>query len=43
MTFSLGQGLFDLPENNRHRTSLSFEETKAVPKPDDFAFSLGVH
>jgi hypothetical protein len=43
MTFSLGQGLFDLLENHRHRAAFPFEEAQAVPQPDDFAFSLGVH
>jgi hypothetical protein len=43
MTLSLGQGLFNLLENSRHRSALPFEEAQPVPKSDDFAFSLGVH
>jgi hypothetical protein len=43
MLLSLGQGLFDLPENGRHRATFPFEKAQAVPKTDDFAFSLGVH
>jgi hypothetical protein len=43
MTFSLGQGFFDLPENGGNRSAFSFEEAQMVPQPDDFAFSLGAH
>ncbi|WGD51610.1 hypothetical protein QA641_40345 [Bradyrhizobium sp. CB1650] len=43
MTFSLGQGFLDLPENSLYRSAFSFEKAQAVPQPDDFAFSIGVH
>jgi hypothetical protein len=43
MTFSLGRGLFDPPENSFHRSAFPCEEAQAMPKPDDFAFSIGVH
>jgi hypothetical protein len=43
MTFSLGQSLFDLPENGGHRAAFPFEKAQAVPKADDLSLGSGVH
>jgi hypothetical protein len=43
MTFSLGQSLFDLPQNSARRAAFPFEKAQAVPKTDDFSLSRGIH
>jgi hypothetical protein len=43
MAFSFGQRLLDLAENNGHRPTLSFEDSQAIPKADDFSLSCRVH
>jgi hypothetical protein len=43
VTFPFSQGLFDLTNNDLHRSAFPFEKAQAMPKPDDFLFSLDVH
>src|ERR1700736_1540008 len=43
MTVSLGECLFDLPENSNDRASFPLEKSQSVPKTDDFSLFCGVH
>jgi hypothetical protein len=43
MTFSFGQGLFNLPQDGSGRPPLPFENAQAVPKADNLSLSCGVH
>jgi hypothetical protein len=43
MTFSLGQSVFDLPDNICHRAAFPSETAQTVPKANDFSISRGIH
>jgi hypothetical protein len=43
MGFSFSQCLFDLAPQSHRLAAFLFQKPQAIPKPDDFAFSTGVH